>query len=155
MRDYFFTIILASLIGGIVCAVSDSKFEKPIKYLVSLVCIVLILSPIRQAFIGDEDRDVSLPDVSIDGTAGEEWIITETENMLKKTISEAIYSKFNFFPKKVALNLKVRDGENGEVVVVENVLVYILPEYAPLKDNISAYLETLLFTSSEVLIYDE
>lgn len=155
MRDYFLTILITSLIGGIVCSVSDSKFEKPIKYLVSLICIVLILSPVSQVFTRGSELEVSLPDVSIDDGYAAEWIMTETENMLKKTISEAVFSKFGFFPKLITLNLTTREGIDGEVTVVENVKVHITGEYEAIMGEISRYLDALLYTETEVVIDNE
>ena len=93
MRDYFLTLLITSLIGGIICALSDTKFEKPIKYLVSLICIVLILSPISSVFSGGDSFEVSLPEVSVDEEFIGDWIMTETENMLKKSVSEAVFSE--------------------------------------------------------------
>lgn len=155
MRDYFLTILITSLVGGIVCSVSDTKFEKPIKYLVSLICIVLILSPVSQVFTHSGELEVSLPDVSIDEGYAAEWIMTETENMLKKTISEAIFSKFGFFPKLITLTLTTRDGPNGEVTVVEDVKVHITSEYEEVKAELSSYLGVLLYTETEVVVDDE
>ena len=155
MRDYFFTILVTSLIGGLVCSLSDTKFEKPIKYVVSLVCIVLILSPISSVFSGGTELEVSLPEVSIDESLASDWIVTETENMLKKTVSEAVFSKFGFFPERIELEITSRESENGSVTIVDNVKIYVRKEYASLIDELKQYLDALLFSSSEVLIHNE
>ena len=155
MRDYFFTILVTSLIGGLVCSLSDTKFEKPIKYVVSLVCIVLILSPIYSVFSGETELEVSLPEVSIDEGLASDWILTETENMLKKTISEAIFSKYGFFPEKIELEIATRDGVDGLVTIIENVKVFIKGEKMELIDDIRQFLDALLFSKSEVLIHNE
>ena len=155
MRDYFVTILITSLIGGLVCSLSDTKFEKPIKYLISLICIVMILSPAVSVFSTDTQLEVSLPEVSIDEDILGDWILTETENMLKKSVSEAIFSKYGFYPKKIELVLSSREGDGGNVTVVENVRIYILEEQIDFSEELKEYLEALLFTRSEVLIYDE
>lgn len=155
MRDFFLTLLITSLIGGIICALSDTKFEKPIKYLVSLICIVLILSPISSVFSGGDSFEVSLPEVSVDEEFIGDWIMTETENMLKKSVSEAVFSKFGFYPKKIELSLTSREGENGSVTVVEKVSIYILAENSAHKEELCRYLDALLYTNSEVLIHNE
>ena len=155
MRDYFFTILITSLIGGLVCSFSDTKFEKPIKYVVSLICIVLILSPVSSVFSGEAELEVSLPEVSIDDSLASDWILTETENMLKKTISEAVFSKFGFFPEKIELEITTRDGVNGMVTVVENVRVFVPVEKKELINDIRQFLDALLYSNSEVLIHNE
>lgn len=155
MRDYFLTILITSLIGGLICSVSDTKFERPIKYLVSLICIVLILSPVTAVFSGRGDIEVSLPEVSIDDKFIGDWILTETENMLKRSISESVFSKFGFYPKKIELTLKEREGENGTVTVIEYVKIYVTAEQYDVKALLESYLDALLFTESEVLIHNE
>lgn len=49
MKDYFLTLLIASVLGGILAVLSSgSGFERYIKYIASLVCVVIILSPLKR-----------------------------------------------------------------------------------------------------------
>lgn len=48
MKAYFLTLLIASVLGGILAVLSSgSGFEKYIKYIASLVCVVIIISPLK------------------------------------------------------------------------------------------------------------
>jgi hypothetical protein len=94
MSGYFYTLLVASVCGAVCMMLVWGGFEKYIKYIASLICVVLLISPLREidiiAFTEDafENSDVE------NGAHGSDlYAISEriTEQSAEKYICDIVY----------------------------------------------------------------
>lgn len=71
MKHYLTVLFCGSLLGAVCTAVAGAKLEKYVRYLASLLCILLIVSPFREFELSlpqEEEPPSSLPEVSTPAT---------------------------------------------------------------------------------------
>lgn len=92
--SYFLTLLTASVCGAVCTLLAWGGFEKYVKYISSLICIVLLISPLKSISIPDfskeaekaiPDTEAALPSLySLSSTAAEK----NAEEYLKSIIFE-------------------------------------------------------------------
>lgn len=118
MRDYFFSLMLAAVIGGLCSLIAGEKYEKHMKFAASLVCLCLMLLPLKGVIgsIGSEipapDSETSVPTLSgpdLDSLARE-----ETKRQSEKYICDIISGEFGINPLYADIEIDWR--EDGAVI---------------------------------------
>lgn len=79
-HSYFSMLLTASVLGAICSAFVGSAFEKYLRYLAALICVLLVLSPFRSF-----DASGLLPS----GTSGEEVFLPEGKTLAERAGEQA------------------------------------------------------------------
>ncbi len=119
MKSYFLCLFASALLSGAVCmAAEGSGFEKHIRYVCALVCIVVTVSPIVNITIETPElpsyEEASIP-------SGTDAVISTAEEQAREYISSLIMKKFGISCKGVRIDLY----SEGDSVTVTNVRVYV------------------------------
>ncbi|HBR31324.1 MAG: stage III sporulation protein AF [Eubacteriales bacterium] len=152
MKDYFVTLLTASLLGGIIAAlVSGSSFEKYIKYIAGLVCVVIIIAPLKSFItapfkLPDEYADASVPDVSV--TGADEVIGELTVSELDSYIKDILFREFGI---KVPLT-DIKIDWADDCMIINEITVFIESKDGGHKDDVEKYLEDIIDESIMVEI---
>jgi len=119
MKEYFICLFAAALLSGAVCmAAEGSGFEKHIRYVCALVCIVVTVSPIVNITVNPPE----LPSYEEVSTApGADAVVNVAEEQVMEYISSLIMKKFGISCKGVRIDLYSEDDS----VTVTAVRVYI------------------------------
>lgn len=149
MNRYSITILTASVVGGIINSLVDSKspLKKYVNYLVSLVCIVSIVAPIG-GIIGNisnlKDTVTNYLDkifVSEKIESGNSLIINSGKEKICEGIKNTLIDKYNFNEKEVIVDLII-DSEDIQALKIQEINI-ILTGKASWHDveNVQKYLE--------------
>ncbi|MBR6562899.1 MAG: hypothetical protein IKK70_03060 [Clostridia bacterium] len=115
MNGFFYTLLVTSVIGAVCTVMAWGGFEKYVRYIASLVCILLLLSPFRKI---DETALADLRDGLTDSaiSVGESELTIETlaEQKTEDCISELVFSEFGI--KAVYTDIKIDWEEDSPVV---------------------------------------
>lgn len=115
MNGFFYTLLVTSVIGAVCTVMAWGGFEKYVKYIASLVCILLLLSPFRKI---DETALASLRDGLTDSSisVGESYSAIEllAEQKTEGYITELVFSEFGI--KAVYTDIKI-DWEQDSPIV--------------------------------------
>lgn len=113
LQGYFSMVLTASVLGALCVGFVGKPFEKYVKYLASLICILLILSPLRKIDIAsllrnDADQTVSLlPDAKplkeLAGAQAEEEICAQ--------IASSLSGATGIFPRQVRIDIDWTEEE--------------------------------------------
>ncbi len=149
IKGYFYMLLVTSVCGSVCALISSGRFEKYIKYIVSLICVAVIVSPFR--------------DIDIKGIAEKaeaEFSFAESsENLLYKTsgemteertqayINEIILSEFGIKP--IATHIEIDWGK--EEPIIENIKVYLSSADYPQREEVENYLYTVLGGEVEII----
>ena len=117
MKGYFYTLLITSVIGAVCSVFSLSPFEKYMRYIASLVCVVLILMPFRDIDLSELNDEIFC-DVSDEISCKTEKINLLSSDMAEKRaeeyISEIVFNRFGI--NTVATDIKI-DWENEEPTI--------------------------------------
>lgn len=106
MSGYFVTLLVASICGALCAVVSGGGFEKYIKYIASLVCVCLLLYPLREISVSP-DISPYMPS-SVDN-AGEEGLYSLSSSLAEgnaeEYICEIVFGKFGIKPLYADINI--------------------------------------------------
>lgn len=114
---YFYTLLVASVCGAVCAMLAWGGFEKYIKYIASLVCIVLLVSPFRsidisQMMEGAEEDTAASDSVSADGLYS---LASEmTEERAEEYISGLVFSEFGI--NAVYTDIKIDWGSDDPII---------------------------------------
>lgn len=152
MSGYFYTLLVASVCGTVCMMLAWGGFERYIKYIASLICVVLLISPLREidisAALSDSlDHSQAEPDSSVTGL----YAISEqmTENTAEKYIRDIVFSEFGI--NAVSADIKIEWGKTEAVIKnIDLVLTRIDMNRA---EDIKRYLFSVL--GGEVRIVEE
>lgn len=143
MKSYFLCLIAASILSGAVCmAAEGSGFEKHIRYVCSLVCIIVTVAPIVKV-------SFTMPELPafFEYTASEDdSVVTLAEENAAEYISSLLIKKFGISCTGVRIDLY----SEGNSVTVTAVSVAI---DGGDRDAVRLYLEETLGGAVEV-VYD-
>lgn len=126
MSGYFYTLLVASVCGAVCMMLVWGGFEKYIKYIASLICVVLLISPLREidiiAFTEDafENSDVE------NGAHGSDlYAISEriTEQSAEKYICDIVFSEFGI--NAVDTDIKIEWGKTEAVITGINMVLTV------------------------------
>lgn len=117
MKEYFLSLLLTSIFGGVFTMLAGGKMEKYMKYIVSLVCLCLMILPLRGIFKLDFSSAVS----EIDGISYpvyeydlDSLAVAEAENRFGEYINTIVFDKFGIMPQSTNIEI---DWEPNEPVI--------------------------------------
>ncbi len=152
MKEYFFCILASSVIGSVCSILGGGGFEKYIKYIASLVCLLIILIPFRETDINEiinndsiqwesqnENKQADLDNLSQ----------AMTEKKLKEYINEIVFIKFGIKPSDINININWTEDEG----IIQEISVKLSKNNMKHSDDIKAHLEKNL--GGEVEIVEE
>lgn len=117
VKGYLLTIIIASVCGAVCVMLAWGGFEKYMKYIASLICIALIITPFRDidvSQIGDElvdeiDKNVIYQDADLDELASD-----MAERHAEEYISQIVFAEFGI--NTVYTDIKI-DWDNDSPII--------------------------------------
>ena len=152
MSDYFYTLLVASVCGTVCMMLAWGGFERYIKYIASLICVVLLISPLREidisAALSDSlDHSQAEPDSSV----ADLYAISEqmTENTAEKYIRDIVFSEFGI--NAVSADIKIEWGKTE--AVIKNIDLVLTRNDMNRAEDIKRYLFSVL--GGEVRIVEE
>lgn len=152
MKNYFFTLLIASVLGGIIAVfVSGSNYEKYIKYIASLICVVIILAPLK-SFISapftlpEEYKEATESTISI--TEANEAIASLTISGLDTYIKDILFSKFGI--NAPSTDIKIDWADN--CLVINKITVFLANKDSKYQAKVQKYLTETICDSVEVEI---
>ncbi len=154
MKNYFLTLFMAAVIGAAVAVVADGKFEKQTRYLISLICVLVIITPLKNSV--EVFKDLSFP-LNNGEQSGQEqsdygaWIVDRSVKELENTVSQAITRKFGITVMMVQIVTYIEEG----TTYVKKITVTLFPDQEAYAQSVGEYIEGLLYTETEVFIQSE
>ncbi|MBR5779086.1 MAG: stage III sporulation protein AF [Clostridia bacterium] len=152
MSGYFYTLLVASVCGTVCMMLAWGGFERYIKYIASLICVVLLISPLREidisAALSDSlDHSQAEPDSSV----ADLYAISEqmTENTAEKYIRDIVFSEFGI--NAVSADIKIEWGKTE--AVIKNIDLVLARNDMNRAEDIKRYLFSVL--GGEVRIVEE
>ncbi len=139
MNGYFYTLLVASICGAMCAMLAWGGFEKYIKYIASLICVCLMIMPLREVDVSEalnleaENSDVFL-EVSCEGLY--DLAAEMTEERAETYISDIVFSQFGI--KTVYADIKI--DWKSEEPIVENISVALAKEDMGAESKVREYL---------------
>lgn len=155
MKDYFITLLTASVLGGITAIlVSGSSYEKYIKYIAGLVCVVIILAPLKSfisaPFTLPDDYTVS-QESSVSATGADDVIADLTVSELDAYIKDILFSEFGI---KVPIT-DIKIDWTDDCMVINEITVYLNSADNKYISEVKEYLADTIDKSILVEILDD
>ncbi len=148
MSGYFYMLILTSVCGSVCAMLASGGFEKYIKYIVALICTILILVPFRDfdlKEIGNTFSDISGESHTSEGLYP---LATEiTENRAEEYISQIVFSEFGITP--LYTHIKI-DWEQHEPII-ESISIAVGSGDISRSEEIKKYLKDILGGEVEIV----
>ncbi len=142
MNGFFYTLLVTSVCGAVCTMLSGNGFEKYIKYIASLVCICVMLSPLKELDLSsmfDVDADIGIENT--ESPEGLYPLAAEiTEERAESYINDIVFSEFGIKPK--ATDIKI-DWDSNEPMI-ENITVVFKKEDIHCKESAQDYLKNVL-----------
>ena len=152
MSGYFYTLLVASVCGAVCMMLAWGGFEKYIKYIASLICVALLISPLREidisAAITDSfDRSEDESSLSMNGL----YAVSEqmTEQKAEEYICNIVFSEFGI--KAMDADIKIEWGKTE--AVINGIELVLNKEDMSRAEDIKKYLFSVL--GGEVSIVEE
>ena len=117
MKGYFYTLLITAVCGSICVMLSWGGFEKYIRYIASLVCVALIITPFRNIDVSDiEEYAKGEIGNEITGNTSELYSLASdmTEKRAEDYISQIVFSRFGI--NTVYTDIKI-DWDKEEPVI--------------------------------------
>lgn len=136
MRDYFSALFVASLLGAVCTSLAGSKLEKYMRYLASLICILLIISPLRNLKLPSS----SLPEGTLsvpEGTTLSALAEEEAEKEICRAISASISQGTGITPMSLCIDIDWNSSEP----VIKALTVALRTEDLPHREDVSQWAE--------------
>lgn len=143
MKGYFLTVLIASVCGATCVLLSWGGFERYIKYVASVVCLVLLISPLRE--IDVSELDIAAREYELSADISDDDILYRlsgelTEKNAEEYISELVFSQFGI--KTVSTDIKI--DWDSQTPTVESIEVSLSAEDADKCEAARVYLSGLL-----------
>lgn len=136
MRDYFSTLLLASFMGAVCTSLAGGKLEKFVRYLASLLCILLIISPLRDLELSPlslKEQELSLPE----GAALSDLAAEEAEKEICAALSSAISAGTGITPASLCIDI----DWNTREPVISSLSLALRSEDFPRREEVSGWVE--------------
>ncbi len=148
MNGYFYTLIITSVCGSLCTLLVSGGFEKYIKYVVALICTVLMLLPISKLDLSEIQQTVNeLPEIS-DMSQGLYPIATQmTESRAEEYISQMVFSEFGINPIYTHIEI---DWEQPEPII-QSIKIALDSENVSKSKEIKKYLKDVLGGEVEIV----
>ncbi|MDL2287092.1 stage III sporulation protein AF [Eubacteriales bacterium OttesenSCG-928-G02] len=148
MKSYFLGLFIASIICGIVSVIaSGSSSEKYVKYICSLVCVVMVISPFVDMKISEIDFDYTATEVSGQYISVQK-VSQMSENMLINYINEILLNDYGINAADVRINID--SGEN--FITLTSVVVYLSEENEEFLTSVQSKLSAVIGTGITVCV---
>lgn len=149
IKGYFYALLVTSVCSS-VCAIAVSGgFEKYIKYIASLICVAVMVSPFRNIDVSEitekakaEFTFSEASETLLYETAGE-----ITEERAKVYINDIVFNKFGIKP--LSANIEIDWGK--EEPIIESITLTLSSADFPRKDEVKGYLYTALGGEVEII----
>ena len=152
MNGYFYTLLVASVCGAVCVLLSWGGFEKYIKYIASLICVVLIIVPLREIDISAFDvGELEISSPESDSAEAELYTVIEqmTKQRAEKYICDIVFSEFGI--NAVSADIKIEWGKTE--AVIKNIDLVLISDDMNKAEDIRQYLFSAL--GGEVSIVEE
>ncbi len=117
MKGYFYTLLITAVCGAICVMLTWGGFEKYIRYIASLICVALIITPFRDIDVSDFGKSVT-NDMSneISEKTSELYLLASdmTEKRAEDYISQIVFSQFGI--NTVYTDIKI-DWDKEEPII--------------------------------------
>ena len=149
MKGFSFTILTASLVGGIINSLvsKNSKLKKYVLFIVTLVCTLSIISPISAVLTNVSDFKKSVEDffestiIQNKINLSNEIIIKESKERIESGIKDLLIQKYKFDENEVSVEI-ILDKKQIDNIKIEKIYVYISGKASwSNADEIKKYLE--------------
>lgn len=117
MSGYFYTLLIASICGAVCMMLAWGGFEKYIKYIASLICVALLISPLRRIDIsGALDGTLDSSYTENDSLVLDLDRVSEqmTEQKAEKYITDLVFLEFGI--NAVSADIKIEWGKTEAVI---------------------------------------
>lgn len=154
MKDYFITLLTASVLGGIISIlVSGSNYEKYIKYIAGLVCVVIIIAPLK-SFLSSPftlpEEYTSKAESAVSVTGADDVIASLTISELDTYIKDILFNEFGI--KVPSTDIKIDWAD--DCMVINEITVYIDNTDGKYLNDVKEYLAETIDESILVEILD-
>lgn len=141
MSQYFYALLITSVCGAVCALMAWGGFEKYIKYIASLICVLVMISPFRGLdFTSIESiGEISVPEAD-SAPALYKTAANLTETDTEEYISQIVFGKFGIKPTAVNINI---DWEQ-EIPTIESIVVMLSKEDSGYSSQIKDYLFDVL-----------
>ncbi len=149
MSSYFLALLTASVCGTVCTLLAWGGFEKYVKYIASLVCMVIMISPFRELELS-EISDYVGDEYSYSAECGSELYALASEmaeERAEEYISQIVFAEFGI---KV-LYTDIRIDWDKEEPIIEQVTVALSGGDFAFAERTSAYLENTLGSGVTVI----
>lgn len=111
MSGYFYTLLVTSVCGALCVVLSYGGFEKYMKYIASLVCVAVIILPMKNIEI-NIDNTMDIPQYDTSEQSPLFKTTSElTEERAESYISEIVFQKFGIKPIESNINIDWMENE--------------------------------------------
>ena len=152
MNGYFYTLLVASVCGAVCVLLAWGGFEKYIKYIASLICVVLIIAPLREIDMSAFDvGELEISSPESDSAEAELYTVTEqmTKQRAEKYICDIVFSEFGI--NAVSADIKIEWGKTE--AVINGIELVLISDDMNKAEDIRQYLFSAL--GGEVSIVEE
>ncbi len=128
LQGYFSMLLTASVLGAVCAAFAGGAFEKYLRYLSALICILLILSPFRSLDLlpGTEQLTDGQPEATVSGKTLEELAGELAEPEICAQIAAALSAQTGITAADVRIDIDWTEEEP----VIRAVRLILSPEDA-------------------------
>lgn len=99
MKGYLYTLLVTAVCGGFCSVFAQSGYEKYIKYVASVICVAVMITPLHKSNILDFTKyDYSQYDFSIAGIEKYENTLKLTEANAEEYISQSVFEEWGIKP---------------------------------------------------------
>jgi len=154
MKNYFLVLLIASVLGGVFTVLaSGSNFDKYVKYIASLICVVIIIAPLK-SFISApfEIPEAYESNIQTETSSSEvdEVIASETITELDVYIKDIIFSEFGI--NTPSTNIKIDWKE--DCIIITGVTVFLEKRDKAFREKVEKYLAETVGKGVSVEILD-
>ena len=136
MNGYIFTIIVVSVISGIISSLLSSNknsLKKYVNFISGLICSLALLSPIvsiavnMDKFSSSVENLVNSLSISESANITNKLLIETGTEQISEGIKKTAISRFNFSEENIEVKALVND-DNIEAVILESIEIYLKNE---------------------------
>ena len=159
MRDYFMSLIIAAIIGTVLSSLAGGTFEKYMKYIVALICIMILILPLKAVVNLTLDFDELTNTESPPTVSGSEsYIVERSKQRIESAVAEAVEKQFKIQIHNVKANIRITDVSDGghkRDIIVDNIDVWVEKSDALRIAEIKSYLFNMLGVEINVYSVNE
>lgn len=139
MKQYLVVLLCGSLLGALCTAAAGARLEKYVRYLSSLLCILLIISPFKEFDLKFTLEEESLPSAALpwegDTLSSLAWEMAEKE--ICRGISSQLFGETGITPARISIDM----DWTAQEPVVQAVRLVLSAQDAHRKEEVVAWAE--------------